>query len=106
MSKKQPCKNIVQLAAYTTDGQLVLEQDLTLTRFYEDSHPVLDDPEYRKARQIVRLRGTMRNAHGAISREFDVRFDPFGRCMGDAARFADGSVVGDWDVVSQRAGCK
>ena len=81
------------------DGKLLLKQDLSANSFHEDSHPVLDNPEYRKSRGIVRLCGVMRDAQGGISQEFEIRFDNAGICMCDAARFADGSIVGKWDLL-------
>ncbi len=72
-----------------------------MNSFHEDWHPLLDDPRYRKAGGVVRLHGVMRNAQGVISQEFEVRFDEAGFCVCDAARFADGSVVGQWDLLQR-----
>jgi hypothetical protein len=98
MSSKRKPRNRIHLAAYTGDGQQVLDECLPVHRFYEKSHAVLDEPEYRKKCRIARLRGIIYNAEGAVAQEFEVRFNASGFCVGDAARFADGSVAGCWEL--------
>jgi hypothetical protein len=90
-------KSSVFLTAYDDAGQVVLEQTLTWKQYCERSHPLLDDPAYRKTRAILRLSGVVTNNRGDSSEEFEVRFDRAGLCTSDAARFADGTTLGDWE---------
>jgi len=96
MIQKPEVSNSVRLTAFNGRGQQVLEQCLPIHNFYEESHPVLDDPNYRMNRQIVRLSGLIYDAQGAVSQEFEVCFDASGLCVSDAARFADGTTAGPW----------
>jgi hypothetical protein len=88
--------SIVHLIAYDQRGKTLLEQDLSLQKYCEESHPVLDDPAYRKAHAIVRLIGIVRKGGGQSTEEFEVQFDSSGACIGEAARLADGTVLGKW----------
>ena len=96
MTAKQRQQPSVHLVAYDSAGRLVQEQDLSWREYCERSHPLLDDAAYRKTRDIVRLSGTIIDAHGQNSEEFEAQFDRAGLCIADAARFADGSVLGNW----------
>ena len=95
MKKRKP-RNSVYLAAFKSNGQQVLEEPLPIHKFYEESHPLLDQADYRMSRQIIRLTGVIYDAQGTISQEFEVGFDAFGLCVSDAARFADGTTAGPW----------
>jgi hypothetical protein len=97
MTPKQPMKASVHLIAYDSTGQPVLEQNLSWQQYSERSHPLLDSPSYRKDRHIVRLSGVVTDQKGQSSEEFEVRFDQSGLCVCDAARLADGTVLGDWE---------
>ena len=99
MTSHRRRKASVQLTAYDNAGQPVLEQTLPYDEYCEGSHPLLDDPSYRNTRGIVRLRGIITDSKGNNSQEFDVRFDQSGRCLSEAARFADGTVAGDWELL-------
>lgn len=79
-------KQIVHLTAYGPDGALALEEFLPVQVFYEKSHPVLDEAAFRKARQIMRLSGIVYNNEGAVSQQFEVRFDEAGGVLVDAIR--------------------
>ena len=46
-----------------------------------------------------RLRGVITNSKGQQAEEFEVRFDASGACVGDAARFADGTVLGNQELL-------
>jgi hypothetical protein len=84
MTSNQHLRNTVCLAAYNQEEEAVLRDTLPIDKFYEHSHPLLDQPEFRKTRQIVRLRGVIHDAHGAPTQEFEVRFDASGNPIGEA----------------------
>jgi hypothetical protein len=89
----------VHIVASDAAGHPLLEQDLSAKEYRDRSHPLLDDPAYRKARGIVRLSGTITNPRGQIMEQFEVRFDASGLCTSDAARLADGSTIGNWEAL-------
>jgi hypothetical protein len=97
MTTKHHTKSKVHLIAFDKLGKTVLEQDLPARRYCEESHPVLDDPVYRKMHTIVRLSGFISDATGKRVEEFEAHFDTSGACVRDAARLADGTVLGKWD---------
>jgi hypothetical protein len=97
MTTKKSRTGSVRLTAYDSAGQIVLEQELSFRQYCERTHPLLDDAAYRKARSIVRLSGVITDKNGQNSEEFEVRVDRSGLCTSDAARFPDGTVLGDWE---------
>jgi hypothetical protein len=97
MTPKRRINASVHLLAYDSAGQMVLEQDLSFQQYCERSHPLLDDQCYRKARAITRLSGVITDGNGQKSEEFEVRFDRTGICICDAARFPDGTILGNWE---------
>jgi hypothetical protein len=99
MKPVRPTRASVHLAAYDTAGQLLVEQDVSLREYCDRRHPLLDDPAYRKAHGIVRLSGVITDRDGSYSQEFEVRFDRSGLCVSDAARFPDGTVLGNWEML-------
>ena len=101
MIQKHKPRNSVHLTAFNSNGQQVLEERLTVHKFYEESHPVLDEADYRMSRQIVRFSGLIYDAQGEISQEFEVCFDASGLCVSDAARFADGTTAGPWEKLKR-----
>jgi hypothetical protein len=97
MKSNHHCRNKVHLSAFDPDGKQVFVKHLQVHSFYQNSHPVLDEAQYRKSCRIVRLCGVIYDGQGAVSQEFVVCFDAAGLCICDAARYADGSVVGPWE---------
>jgi hypothetical protein len=97
MTSKHPHKASVHLIAFDRQGQRVLEQELPFRQYCERTHPLLDDQGYRKIHAIARLSGVITDANGQKSEEFEVRFDDSGACLCDAARFPDGTVLGNWE---------
>lgn len=85
MTSKHPTPNVVHLQAFNIEGQCVFDEKLPLRTFYDESHPVLDQADYRMSLKIVRLSGVMYDATGSISDEFEVSFDRAGLCVCEKA---------------------
>ncbi len=103
MNLKSRTKNTVHLVAYDKDRQQIIDEFLPISTFYDDTHPVLDEPNYRRNHGIVRLTGSVHDTKGVIVQEFEVSFNASGFCECDAAKFADGSILGDWERLHTRA---
>jgi hypothetical protein len=97
MIQMHKTRNVVHLQAFNTEGRRVFEETLTVHKFYEKPHEVLDRPDFRRAAHIVRLTGVIYDATGTVSQEFQACFDASGLCVCEAARFADGTTVGAWE---------
>jgi hypothetical protein len=95
--KKRPRRKLVHLVAYQQNGRQVLEQFLDLDDYYEESHPLLDDVEFRMARKIIRIRGKHYDAASVVVEEFELRYNDAGVLIREATRLGDGTVIGNWD---------
>jgi hypothetical protein len=93
MKPEHRSRNTVYLIGNDKDGQQVMVKHLRVHTFYENSNPLLDEPEFRKTCHIVLLRGLMYDGQGAISEDFEVRFDAAGLCVGETTRVAVSPLV-------------
>src|SRR5689334_1102958 len=102
MNLKSRTRNAVHLVAYDKDGRQIVDKFLPVSTFYDETHPLLDEPGFRKIHGIVRLTGSILDTKGVIVQEFEVSFNASGFCECDAAKFADGSILGDWERLHRR----
>lgn len=61
------------LVAYDVSGEVVMEQEMPLDKYYDDLHPLIDESEYRRKRRIVRLHGRLFNMKRELYQEFECR---------------------------------
>ncbi|HEX3623920.1 MAG TPA: hypothetical protein VH280_00690 [Verrucomicrobiae bacterium] len=94
--KKQALRKLVHLIAFTQDGRQVHEQFLNVDLYYEESHPLLDEAEFRRVRKIIRICGKQFDATTAIVEEFELRYNAAGVLVREGSRLGDGTVIGDW----------
>ena len=85
----------VRLAAYSSDGQLVVQLSLTHGQFYEDLHPIIDSDEYRRERRIVRITGEVYSPSGLLDQQFTNHYAADGSYASGRAVHADGTVIQD-----------
>ncbi len=104
MKKVRPTKGIVRLIAFDSDGKTVIDEDLELSSYFEDSHPLLDETSFRKEHRIARVRGMIYNRAGAILEEFKFRYDQDGLSIAEATLLENGTAVGDWDGIQPASG--
>ena len=99
MAKKQKEKkprNVVFLTAYEANGEVVLEQTLSLEDYYEELHKLVDDSHFRKEQGIVRLIGKIYDFQGKLVQEFETKYSTStGDYLHNKARFEDGTVTED-----------
>jgi hypothetical protein len=100
MKQKRSRRSPVHLIGYDSADRPLFELELSLQQYSEGQVPILDDPAFRRAHGIVRLSGSITDDRGAQIEMFEVRFDRrTGIQVRDAARFADGTVVGDGSLL-------
>ncbi len=104
MKKVRATKGIVRLIAFDLDGKKVIDENLELRSYFEDSHPLLDETSFRKEHRIARVRGTIYNRAGAILEEFKFCYDREGLSVAEATLLENGTAVGDWEGIQPASG--
>jgi hypothetical protein len=74
----------VEIEAFSPEGNLVLGLLFSGYEWYEQQHPIVDDPEERVRRNVAEIRGKQYDSAGALSQHW--------RC----AYAADGSLIESW----------
>ena len=103
MNTRQDLKDTVRLVAYDRNRRQVLDECLSVFDYYDGLHPIIDEDDFRKTRGIARLSGTIFDADGAVSQQFEVRYDEAGAFLCGGARFADGKITDDWEKLHDGA---
>jgi hypothetical protein len=89
-------KSVAKLVAWNDEGKIVAEKKIPLDKYYEDLDELIDSGEYRKEKEIIRIKGTLHNSKGAVIQEFDNSYSVAdGRYLHGKIRYADGTVIED-----------
>ena len=94
-SKETGPVGTVELEAFDETNHLVLQTSLSVDEYYDGSHPLIDDGEFRAKRGIRHLRGRVFDLDGKLDQEFTNEYGPDGEYLRSSAVFADGTVTED-----------
>lgn len=81
------------LSAFNTRRELVLEESLAIDDYYENSHSMIDDNDFRKQYNIRFVRGCIYDYDGNLDQEFDNEYDDGGTYIRSRIVHADGTVI-------------
>jgi hypothetical protein len=79
------------LAGFNSSGAIVFEQDLDLSHYWDESHPVIDESQFRQEKGIRRLVGKLYGSEGQLLQEFESTYDEAGTLESSHARHQDGT---------------
>ena len=89
-------RGLVQLAGFTENGELVLEQTLSVVDYYEELHPIIDDEDAFRAKRGIRLVvGKIYDHDGKLDQEFKNEYAADGGYIRSRIVYSDGTVVED-----------
>ncbi len=107
MNQLHTNRNTVHVEAFTRDGRRVSEETMKLEAFYERSYALLDDADFRKTAEIVRVTAVFCNASGEVSDAFEVHFDDSGLPVGERRSICErGSTQGVLNTKTKAGGQK
>jgi len=70
----------VVILSVQSDGGIILgEENIPLDHWYDDLHPLIDDPTERKARGVRSIEGTQVDSRGVVSKRWRVLYDADGK---------------------------
>jgi hypothetical protein len=81
------------LVAYDLGDHVVERVILDLHEYWDGSHAILDDTEYRRPRGIRRLRGHLYDSRGHLIQEFENEYDHRGEYLTGWTRHDEGAVT-------------
>jgi hypothetical protein len=89
-------KSVAKLVAWNDAGEIVTERKIPLDKYYENPDDLIDSGEYRKEQGIVRVKGTLHDAKGAVIQEFENSYSiANGSYLHGKIRHADGTITED-----------
>jgi hypothetical protein len=93
-AKKKP-KNVVVLVALDQAEQAVERASLACEEYYDASHPLIDEPAYRRTRGIRAIQGTIFDGRGRVDQSFVNHYSARGTYLSGRTVFQDGTVTED-----------
>lgn len=85
-------RSIVFLAGFDENGKLVFREDLSYDDYYEGSHPVIDDNDYRAQHGIRRITGRVFDLAGNVQQDFESHYNEKGEVVSGRIVHQDGTV--------------
>ena len=95
MATTNMMKEVAWLRAYRVDGALVEEAEISLADYYQGLHDLIDQDDYRAARNITIVEGQLYDHNGKLEQTFRNRYSERGEYVGGRTVFADGTVNED-----------
>ena len=95
MARKQDKRGVVQVQALSMAGEVVVDVSIPVDVYYAESHPLIDDDSYRKARGIRKIIGTVFNYDGELDQRFENEYEPDGAYRRSRTTHSDGTVHED-----------
>ena len=85
----------VRLRAFDKSHKEVSKLKLPIDDYYDNSHPLIDDDEYRRKRAIRFVHGQIFDHEGKFDQEFKNEYDSNGVYVRSKIIHADGTVIED-----------
>ena len=85
----------VILEALNSSKEKLFEISIPVDEYYSDSHPLIDDPQYRKQKSIRHLHGRVYNYESKLDQEFKNDYDSEGNYLHGIIMHADGTIIED-----------
>jgi hypothetical protein len=86
-------RGTVLITAFDIRRKLISEESLSIADYYEDSHPMIDDNDFRKQRHIRFVHGCIYDYDGKLDQEFDNEYGEDGTYIRSRIVHADGTVI-------------
>ncbi len=81
------------LEAFDAAREPVLKMIMPYFDYYEELHPLIDDDEYRRERNIRYLHGQLYNDDAKLVQDFQCEYDATGAYIGGRTVHEDGTVT-------------
>lgn len=91
--KKRRKSDSATLTAFDEAGEIVETCEMSIHDYYDELHPMMDDPEYISKHGIRRLTGLLIGERGKVSQEFESLYDKDGIIYHSKIVHADGTVT-------------
>ena len=85
----------VLLEAFDISHNMVLEVSMPVDGYYDDSHPLIDENDFRREQGIRFVHGRIFDYAGKIDQEFRNEYDTDGVYVRSRIVHADGTVIED-----------
>ena len=72
-------KDMVVLVGFNSRGLPISEQKLSVHDYYDEEHEIIDEPEFRRDRGIVRLLITFHGTKGEVQRREQMHYAADGK---------------------------
>lgn len=88
-------RDIVELSGFNQEDQQVVSLALSVSDYYSELHPILDEARLRKEKGVVRLVGIIYDEKGSVDEKFENHYSATGVYLHGKSEYADGSVQQD-----------
>jgi len=78
---KTELREMAILSGYDVEDNVVITEKLSVHDYYDGSHPMIDDEEYRKANSIKYIIGLIYDLDGRLDQKFKNQYDRNGELL-------------------------